>query len=332
LTAGTAYTFTVTAANPFGTSGSSAASNSVTPTSTPVWSSWTQTTLLNTRNFPHVTYKNSIWMAPQFFVPGSPPGNYGEDKVWTSSNGTSWTQRNLPSAQQWRVPQYANGIWVLATDGTPYATSTDNGVSWTARTYAGLNAQPGDSAPSAMFWGGFGSSTGYYTTDGVNLTARTHTVTQPIYNIFAFNKWHLFPTATDAPNYSQSTDVTAATWTNRTLPASGSFYNAAFNGTVILVMNVGTTQAYTSTDGVNWTSRTLPMNAEEGSIYAPTSGGSFVIVARSSSSAFTSDDGITWTARNLPSGSASNTRSISAPSGTYVISSSNGQMSTITKS
>ncbi|MFM6943684.1 MAG: hypothetical protein ACKOXV_00165, partial [Bacteroidota bacterium] len=56
--------------------------------------------------------------------------------------------------------------------------------------------------------------------------------------------------------------------------------------------------AATSTDGITWTQRTLPVNTNWQSVTY--GNGVFVAVANTSSIAATSTDGITWTQRTLP--------------------------------
>jgi hypothetical protein len=56
--------------------------------------------------------------------------------------------------------------------------------------------------------------------------------------------------------------------------------------------------AATSTDGITWTQRTLPIATSWTSVTY--GGGTFVAVSASSTIAATSADGITWTQRSLP--------------------------------
>jgi hypothetical protein len=329
LTGGTAYTFTCVANNPFGSSGASAASNSVTPTSPATWGSWTLTTLSSTKNFPSTMYSNNLWVAPQFFVPGSPPGNYGEAFVWTSPDALSWTQRNLPTDRQWRPVGYIGGLHVIVTDGVNYVTSPD-AITWTARTYAGGNGQamPQATNGSLAAFPTYGGPV-YTTTDGLNFTSRTNPsgVAARMLWLSHLSLWMILDDNTN--NYYTSPDT--ITWTTRTLAVSGNFKGGGYNGSTILLYAVGTTTAYTSIDAVNWTSRTLPASYGEPSIFSPT-GGQFVLVTNGGVTAHTSPDGITWTARNMPSDGANASRQVSAPTGTYVIGAANGKMARITTS
>ena len=106
LTNGTAYTFTVTAANSAGTSAASSASSAVTP------------------------------VEPIAFVIPNSSGNYYN---YTSTNGATWTQRNgIDSARTWTV-NYSSAFskWYAFGNGSTstYYYSTD-GINWTSATTA----------------------------------------------------------------------------------------------------------------------------------------------------------------------------------------------------
>ena len=69
------------------------------------------------------------------------------------------------------------------------------------------------------------------------------------------------------------------------------------NNTFVAVARTQASLA-TSTDGITWTARTMPANAEWESVTFGNN--TFVAVAYSSTSAASSTDGITWTLRTLP--------------------------------
>jgi len=90
-------------------------------------------------------------------------------------------------------------------------------------------------------------------------------------------------------NYSRSTD--GITWTIGSLPVSGSYY-CAWNGSVFCAVKYGSTQAYTSTDGSLWTSRTLNAAYNWSSIVWD--GTNFIVIASNNVQTIKSTDGITW--------------------------------------
>jgi len=96
-----------------------------------------------------------------------------------------------------------------------------------------------------------------------------------------------------------ATATTAAT--AATMPASAAWRGATWNATNALFIAVasGGTQAASSTDGVTWTSRTLPASASWSAV-AASNGARSVAVASGGTAAAYSDNGTTWTSATLP--------------------------------
>ena len=89
------------------------------------------------------------------------------------------------------------------------------------------------------------------------------------------------------------------TWTTRTLPTNDSWTGLTFGNNTFVAVAGGFSTAASSTDGITWAARTLPAEANW---RATTFGNNtFVAVANDSTTAATSTDGITWTLRTLPS-------------------------------
>lgn len=95
-----------------------------------------------------------------------------------------------------------------------------------------------------------------------------------------------------------ATSTNGVDWTERTMPASADWRAIAWNGTVFCAVAWGGTVAATSPDGITWTARTLPVSANW--IAIAWNGSVFCAVAWGGTVAATSPDGITWTARTLP--------------------------------
>lgn len=93
-----------------------------------------------------------------------------------STNGTSWTSATMPSTSFWQSVSFGNGLFIMGTSGTGYATSTD-GITWTARTFPATPSQ----SQNGIAWGDTQwvmfpntASTTYYTSpDGITWTAKT---------------------------------------------------------------------------------------------------------------------------------------------------------------
>lgn len=126
--------------------------------------------------------------------------------------------------------------------------------------------------------------------------------------------WVMVPSTTTLGIYWTSTDA-GQTWTQRTNPAgAGSAWNVHWNGTQFILYTGSSTTSYTSTDGVNWTSRTCISLSPADIIYANSL---YVVYPNGGSSAATSSDGITWTSRTLASSAAGTTATIGGGLFTY---------------
>lgn len=88
------------------------------------------------------------------------------------------------------------------------------------------------------------------------------------------------------------------TFTQRTLPASGGWCSVAYGaGVFVAVINASSTACYTSVDGINWITRTIPTLFTNNVVYV---NGLFIISASNSAIILTSVDGTTWVQRTLP--------------------------------
>ena len=111
-----------------------------------------------------------------------------------------------------------------------------------------------------------------------------------------------------------ATSPDGITWTQRTMPATGTWQSVTYGNGTFVAIATNSNIAATSTDGVTWTQRTLPATADW---HAVTYGdGTFVAVEGSKNIAFTSTDGVTWTQRTLPV--ALYWRSVTYGNGTFV--------------
>lgn len=103
-----------------------------------------------------------------------------------------------------------------------------------------------------------------------------------------------------ADNYS----TPAATWTQRSLPTGYDWSSIATNGSIFVVVAPGVNTVATSTDGINWTTRTAPSGFWKSVAYL---NGYFIAFAGGNTTVMKSSDGITWAyAGSLPTAFASN--------------------------
>jgi hypothetical protein len=96
-----------------------------------------------------------------------------------------------------------------------------------------------------------------------------------------------------------ATSTDGINWTSRTLPSSQTWYSVTYGGGLFVAVAFFSNVAATSTDGINWTSRTLPVVEDWFSVTYGS--GLFVAVAAGSNVAATSTDGINWIQTTLPS-------------------------------
>lgn len=90
-------------------------------------------------------------------------------------------------------------------------------------------------------------------------------------------------------DYIRSTD--GINWTGYSMPTTGT-YSCAWNGSVFCAVKYGSTQAYTSSDGFTWSSRTLNLSANWSDIVWD--GTNFIAIASDNVQTIKSLDGITW--------------------------------------
>lgn len=105
------------------------------------------------------------------------------------------------------------------------------------------------------------------------------------------------------------------------VPANITFNSAAFGNNIFVVMPSSGTSYVTSSDGVNWTIRTLPVAcntvAFNGSVFLAATGSN-----QANNSYCVSSDGINWSTYTFPSGMASGQRPTAANGKFFVINSS----------
>jgi Atrophied bacterial Ig domain len=114
---------------------------------------------------------------------------------------------------------------------------------------------------------------------------------------------------TSTSNISSSTKVMKTTdgtnWTNETNPGNNGWQRLAWSPTLAILAAVGNTgvnQIMTSTNGINWVSRTTASGQWKGICWGGPNSGIFVAVSQTGNQIMTSPDGVTWSTVSVPTG------------------------------
>jgi len=261
----------------------------------------------------------------------------------TSTDRVTWTQRTLPSSVFWSDVVYGDkfvavaggGSWYSGPTLTPYtsstttaATSTD-GITWTARTMPASaqwsSVAYGNGTYVAIAGGPVNSNVAAYSSDGITWTQSTLPQSTSWTSIAYGNG--LFVAASRDTIAATSPD--GITWTQRTLPASEGGWSSLVYGNLFILTSSGqglgglstsgyggTSRYATSTDGITWTTRTLPFTSWwTKTIYGnnqylmlsvfnqPTDNGGTSVPNPFRGSALLSSDGINWSQVVMPANS-----------------------------
>lgn len=259
-----------------------------------------------------INYANGIFMLP-IGAHGTSATTYGSI-VLTSTDGATWTSRRMPGTNPWVSTAYGNATWVAvggqvwqngswnSVNTTLAASSTDNGVTWTART------MPTSSSWTDVVWGSgpglfvaiaLGSS--FATSpDGVTWTTRAANGSGSWTNIAYGAGSYVAINNASSNACSQSSNGTA--WTGRTLGATSYIWtDVAFGaGTFVAISTAG--HISTSPDGINWTLKTSALSVG-GNWQSITYGDSGFVAVNNGTTTTTrgwcySSDGINWTSGN----------------------------------
>ena len=273
------------------TSGPSASLPSNRAATSPDGITWTNRTL------PAATYWSSVTWAPQLGLfcavagGGYPNGGSVTTSVAaTSPDGITWTSRTLPAVRGWTSVCWSPQLGLfcaIAAAANDVATSPD-GSTWTFRS----TVLPGVLQWSSVTWspqlGLFCAVAGIVAGKGGGGSSDTTTI------------------AATSPN--------GTTWTSRTLPTTDSWPSVCWSPELKLFCTVGggvtsgsglfaSSNAATSSDGVTWSLRTLPVASYWSAVTWSPQLGQFMAVSGGGdtrrSTCATSSDGITWASRTL---------------------------------
>ena len=219
--------------------------------------------------------KSQVWTGAAygkgvFVAVGQPEGETGStDAAYSEDGGKTWYASTMPSNVNWQAVAFGNGIFVAIayssdsshTATSACATSTD-GKNWIAATMV-----------SAQNWKDIIYEFGMFIAVAATLPGTTVAAT--------------------------SANGATASWTARTLPASGLWNSLASNGTTLIAMGGTGTVAASSTNGTTWTLRAMP--ASGGWNSCAYGNGKFLASGGTPVGFATSTDGISWSAVAAPS-------------------------------
>ena len=253
--------------------------------------SWTARTV-PTSSLYGITYGDG-----QLVAFGGTGGAADTPYISTSSDGISWTGRTLPSLVAGTSGNLANGIYaggqfvvvggILQTGSpifAPYILTSPDGITWTSRAVpTGVTSYLRGVAYGGGQFVALGGTSILTSTDGITWTSRTGPSAILTNVTYGGGQFVGVGVASNAPFIATSPD--GITWTSRTLPTlptgTVNLTNAATYGggqfVVVGGITSGTTKSsyiLTSSDGITWTSRSLPAGIINGALSSITYDGS----------------------------------------------------------
>lgn len=227
--------------------------------------------------------------------------------AWTSTNGTSWTERVTPNtgSPTWTKVAYGNSLFVAVAGGgsSGRVMTSPDGTTWTLRTTPGTTIWNGIAYGNGL-WVAVGNSGAVMTSpDGTTWTARAAAHVNHLSDVvYASGLWlavNSQMTVVGSP-IVRSVDPTVG-WVYQPLALSrANFTCVAFGDGVLVALATNSLTYGVSTDGITWTPYVLPNTSRRAWTSITYGGGQFVAVSDDTSAGsqvMTSPDGITWTAR-----------------------------------
>ena len=226
---------------------------------------WTATTMPEAAAWTNVAAGNNKFVAISNTV--------SSDVAAYSLNGIDWAATTMPTTSKWTGVAYGNGAFLaIASEGNE-AASTTNGISWTSKTIPAAGDSSFDQWSSITYGAGkfvavakSGNSVAYTTDAGDNWTTSTITTTsgrQLDWASVTFGNNRFVAVAVsgevawsfDAITWTQGTtllDNTTRLQFQKLKYAQGVFFALCRTGG-----GSATSLAFTSVDGIDWTTRTL---------------------------------------------------------------------------
>lgn len=203
----------------------------------------------------------------------------------SSNNGTSWSVNNFTSTRSWRDVAYGASKFIACAYGSSDYEFSTNGITWTSGNFNVANVNNLWTcityANNKFIILANSSANGIISTDGLNWTK----FTLP------------FQIYIGGPN----------------VPSSSTWNGCAYGNGVFVAMNYNSATIATSTDGITWTQRSLPITNNWNDIIY---GNKFAIVAGQTDKIAYSTNGTSWTTASLPE--SAGWKSIAYGNNTYV--------------
>ena len=236
--------------------------------------------------------------------------SYGAvDRVMTSPDGITWTNRTASASSTWTGIAWAPSLTLFcAVSYSGTVMTSPDGITWTSRTPASANQwrsvvwSPDLTLFCAVSENGTGNRV-MTSPDGITWTSRTN----PEDNEWESVTWSpdltLFCAVSKNGTYQVMTSPDGITWTSRTAAASNRWFGVVWAPELTLFCAVSSNgtldRAMTSPDGITWTSRTTPTYNDWQSVAWAPELGIFCAVSSDGTGdrVMTSPDGITWTLR-----------------------------------
>ncbi|MBX2989442.1 MAG: hypothetical protein KF802_16255 [Bdellovibrionaceae bacterium] len=225
----------------------------------------------------------------------------GSTTALTSPDGTTWTQRTLPSGSVWISIARSPTTFCMVAQGSTAAATSPDGINWTA-------GSPPNKAWGNLSWNGtrFLASTGW--AGGVtssNFITSTNGTTWSNVAIFLDVGWATaasgtgFCAVTESGECINSTNGTS--WSEQDGHPEGATHLYSGGGNVVSIYANGASSNvfFSTNNGVSWTSKNMPSSAVWS---VGTYGNSTFCLASPSTTkaAISTNGGSTWTAKTLP--------------------------------
>jgi len=253
---------------------------------------WSALTLPLNTSWTDIAYGNNYWVV----VANDTPIGTGSTFAYSNSNGAGWRTGQLPSKTDWTKVAYGNGKFVTVSS-TASAYSSNFGKTWSSGTGLPTYRWTGLAYGSGRFVAISNGKT-FSALGATNITATGSSAT---FNVTITGTTYTATVAAGGTGYSAGqtlkilgTSLGGATPAND-VTLTISQISSITPGAIETVTATGTANAVTvaySTDGINWSSSSLPSSQDWSDVAF--GNGLFVAVANESAKNAYSRDGINW--------------------------------------